>query len=930
MKRFDLGGTGKGSPDGYQTINLTDSPDVNADILDVEGYCPNDGSADEFRLCHTLEHVPSPDYVEFLFALRRKLRAGGVLRVIQSDCGSVLKQYVEGELSFRAMRTVLFPPADRLQRNLLNRHFQMWSEAELVKDLEVVGFEVSTFDAGFWPLDTTDELLPEDVESFRDVPIRNLGIIAKKPEIPRVVHQSSRSADTAAHGERSNAWRKSWANLDGVAYREWTDEDVRELYVAHYPAWLPVHDLFDQTEERDALARYFILHRFGGLYVDVDAVCLRNMDTLLGANDLLFSFRQSGSVNTAVLGAAPGHPVIEETISRLAETTVSVRSPAEEEAVLTSVVYESFHLPEVLPSELIQACERDERGAVCRMTSVEGLRAQFPEAFALTHLAAEPQETIERKRLKTSQQATLVAQKSARWLLRPGHQQADLVFHLIPGWLSEDEAKALYAVTRNTSGRILEIGHFLGRSTSCICQAISASTPATRSRVFRSFDLGHTTVDEFREFFEKIHQADSIEIPVLFQEWVSEKGMSCTEVARKFLSEHALDSFVELVTGDFRVQSKCASYSLIFSDACHEPHEILENLPSIVELSTSRAVWAFHDMTDENVRVVLDYCPNARHVVTVGSLGLFRLVPGNDHRTSAVSNLAPPYRSKKSLFAIDFMGGLGDMIRQVHRHNSYQILDNLKPEDVVDAIICTHNPHSFEILANHPSRNQIRIHQINHKYSEFMENGLRGQEIVLAAYEFLDIPIGRRVFDSTMEGHEIHWHGRNLHREFDSYITFSSWAGNQDRTWRTTLIEQTLMWLLDSGVIVVGLGRGSGCNIAIDHPRFVNMTEIDVPSTLQLVQHSSGFVGAHSSLLQEAWFRDRPTLVWYPDRALERPLPGSDSYDWGIHKQNCISATFGAVSIESIVAPFLKIVLAEGSCVPGRGVFVSNEHCPSA
>jgi hypothetical protein len=106
--KFDLGGTGSGGP--YTTVNLFGDPDILCDILLVDRYVPRDGTADEFRLSHTLEHIPSEQYVEFLLALRWKLRVGGILTIIQTDVGPVLAQYQRGELSFRAMWRVPFLP----------------------------------------------------------------------------------------------------------------------------------------------------------------------------------------------------------------------------------------------------------------------------------------------------------------------------------------------------------------------------------------------------------------------------------------------------------------------------------------------------------------------------------------------------------------------------------------------------------------------------------------------------------------------------------------------------------------------------------------------------------------------------------------------------------------------------------------------------
>jgi len=55
---------------------------------------------------------------------------------------------------------------------------------------------------------------------------------------------------------------------------------------------------------------------------------------------------------------------------------------------------------------------------------------------------------------------------------------------LFPGFFSEKESRSLYALTVLTQGAILEIGHFLGESTACICESLYDSK---QNRTFTSY-----------------------------------------------------------------------------------------------------------------------------------------------------------------------------------------------------------------------------------------------------------------------------------------------------------------------------------------------------------------------------------------------------------------------------------------------------------
>ena len=50
----------------------------------------------------------------------------------------------------------------------------------------------------------------------------------------------------------------------------WTDETSRKLVADHYPWFLETYDAYPSYIQRCDAARYFISHRFGGVYADLD------------------------------------------------------------------------------------------------------------------------------------------------------------------------------------------------------------------------------------------------------------------------------------------------------------------------------------------------------------------------------------------------------------------------------------------------------------------------------------------------------------------------------------------------------------------------------------------------------------------------------------------------------------------------------------
>jgi len=340
--RYDLGGLGLcGS---RITVNLHDDADIHADFLDLDAFC-EDGAVEEFYLSHALEHIPNQRYRQFLADVLRKLRPGGVLRVVQTDIKRSLDLYYRGELSFLAVRTVIFPPADRLRRNPYNQHFNMWGAEELAADFLAAGFAgADIFDAGSWRLDTTDELHPGEVEKFHHIQIPNLGVEARRavaadetglplvndrrpaeqrihpsvaegsiPQIPRIIHQTWKTTEIPPVFRQE--WRESWQELNPAwEYRFWTDAGIDEFVRTHYPDFYPIFLDYDVPIKRVDAFRYLLMKSVGGVYADLDSVCLKPLDALLDGQHLLVGCQHPGSwlesndhVCNAFIASIPNH-----------------------------------------------------------------------------------------------------------------------------------------------------------------------------------------------------------------------------------------------------------------------------------------------------------------------------------------------------------------------------------------------------------------------------------------------------------------------------------------------------------------------------------------------------------------------------------------------------------------------------------------------
>ena len=106
-----------------------------------------------------------------------------------------------------------------------------------------------------------------------------------EPEIPKIIHQTWKNLEVP---EDLVVYQQSWVqHHPGWTFTLWSDMDNRELIRTHYAWFLPIYDAYPEAIMRADAARYFILHHFGGVYVDLDFECFRPIEPLLKDKQLV-------------------------------------------------------------------------------------------------------------------------------------------------------------------------------------------------------------------------------------------------------------------------------------------------------------------------------------------------------------------------------------------------------------------------------------------------------------------------------------------------------------------------------------------------------------------------------------------------------------------------------------------------------------------
>jgi inositol phosphorylceramide mannosyltransferase catalytic subunit len=232
---------------------------------------------------------------------------------------------------------------------------------------------------------------------------RMLPTVSREGHVPKIVHQTWKSTKLPSPYRE---WRQECIDLNpGWEFKIWTDDDNRELVRLHYPSFLTTYDNYDVNIKRVDSARYMILHRHGGVYMDLDMSCLQPFGQIFDAPHTFYAAeqfsridvgtskrrkirRQLSKVANAFMAAPSNHSLITAMLAELPNT-------AKQRAVLTATGprflttminwrgHESAI--SVFPMEKMYGQSYNMKHGLCR--NITSCRAKCPEAILISFWA---------------------------------------------------------------------------------------------------------------------------------------------------------------------------------------------------------------------------------------------------------------------------------------------------------------------------------------------------------------------------------------------------------------------------------------------------------------------------------------------------------------------------------------------------------------
>ena len=139
--------------------------------------------------------------------------------------------------------------------------------------------------------------------------------------IPKIIHQIwfKFGDGPSTPPEKYQVMKKTWRDLHpDWTFMEWDLEKSRTFLKSHYPGYLDMFDGYIKDIFKVDAIRYFLLHHYGGFYVDSDCTCIRNIENLRKYKTVLCVDKYIKRVNNNhFMGSVPDNQFFKECYLKL-------------------------------------------------------------------------------------------------------------------------------------------------------------------------------------------------------------------------------------------------------------------------------------------------------------------------------------------------------------------------------------------------------------------------------------------------------------------------------------------------------------------------------------------------------------------------------------------------------------------------------------
>lgn len=144
--------------------------------------------------------------------------------------------------------------------------------------------------------------------------------------VPKIIHQMWKNENIPAH---LIAMQKSVIEKHkDYDYMFWTDDRLESFVKINYPEVQNLYDNFEYKIQQLDFVRLLILYHFGGIYIDLDTLCFKNVDSILKYPVSLVETKKHKAfsndyypfvLNNAFISSEKGNDFIKKTITKILE-----------------------------------------------------------------------------------------------------------------------------------------------------------------------------------------------------------------------------------------------------------------------------------------------------------------------------------------------------------------------------------------------------------------------------------------------------------------------------------------------------------------------------------------------------------------------------------------------------------------------------------
>lgn len=137
--------------------------------------------------------------------------------------------------------------------------------------------------------------------------------------IPKIVHQEWKTEELPPN---MKIWRDDCIRINpGWEFKLWTKDENLKLVEEHYPELLDLYNGYERGIKRIDMIRFLYLHKFGGVYMDLDIACMKPFGSLFDDYPDKFivvnQFKKQREYTNAFMVAPKGHELFDDVFREL-------------------------------------------------------------------------------------------------------------------------------------------------------------------------------------------------------------------------------------------------------------------------------------------------------------------------------------------------------------------------------------------------------------------------------------------------------------------------------------------------------------------------------------------------------------------------------------------------------------------------------------